>query len=129
MEYQRDSPSFFVYPRAFSGALFTMSANESPNLSETLSTAYTIRIITRRHTMDTRIALIGVLLETKPSSKRLRRICNRKNGTAIQRKRNPYYQYRRRRPEQYHQRPFRQTRNASGRQHESDLRQNNVTYL
>ena len=55
--------------------------------------------------MDTRIALIGVLLETRESVDKLNR------------------------PEQYHQRPFRQTRNASGRQHENDLRQNNVTYL
>ena len=90
MEYQRDSPSFFVYPRAFSGALFTMSANESPNLSETLSTAYTIRIITRRHTRDTRIALIGVLLETRESVDKLNHLLSDYGEYVIGRMGLPY---------------------------------------
>ena len=86
--------------------------------------------------MDTRIALIGVLLETRESVDKLNHLLSDygeyvigRMGLPYKEKRNPYYQYRRRRPEQYHQRPFRQTRNASGRQHENDLRQNNVTYL
>ena len=79
--------------------------------------------------MDTRIALIGVLLETRESVDKLNHLLSDYGEYVIGRMGLPYYQYRRRRPEQYHQRPFRQTRNASGRQHENDLRQNNVTYL
>jgi putative iron-only hydrogenase system regulator len=67
-----------------------MSANESPNLSETLSTAYTIRIITRRHTMDTRIALIGVLLETRESVDKLNHLLSDYGEYVIGRMGLPY---------------------------------------
>ena len=67
-----------------------MSANESPNLSETLSTAYTIRIITRRHTTDTRIALIGVLLETRESVDKLNHLLSDYGEYVIGRMGLPY---------------------------------------
>lgn len=86
--------------------------------------------------MDTRIALIGVLLETRESVDKLNHLLSDYGEYVIGRMGLPYKEKGIHiisiavdAPEQYHQRPFRQTRNASGRQHENDLRQNNVTYL
>ena len=87
--------------------------------------------------MDTRIALIGVLLETRESVDKLNHLLSDYGEYVIGRMGLPYkekgihiYQYRRRRPEQYHQRPFRQTRKCSRASAPKTIyRRNNVTYL
>ena len=84
--------------------------------------------------MDTRIALIGVLLETRESVDKLNHLLSDYGEYVIGRMGLPYKE------KGIHIISIavdapnniisaRQTRNASGRQHENDLRQNNVTYL
>ena len=41
--------------------------------------------------METRVAVISIIVENPEATEQLNQY--RKNGTAIQRKRNPYYQY------------------------------------
>ena len=86
--------------------------------------------------MDTRIALIGVLLETRESVDKLNHLLSDYGEYVIGRMGLPYKEKGIHiisiavdAPNNIISALSGQTRNASGRQHENDLRQNNVTYL